>query len=295
MQNSDLPTSAPPRPASPPREKAPKGAVDTHIHLLAGPEEFALWNKRIENPAPMDMDGFLTVYRAQCETLGISRTVVVHSILYGADNAVTLEAIRRLGPSARGIALLPDGAPEAELDRLADQGVKGIRLNYVHGGVLSWEGAQALAPALAARDMHLQMLINTDKHMSEIAEGVRALPCPVVFDHIGWPNVAAGPDEPGFQALCALLAEGHAYAKLSGLYRVADAPWEETDPLVAALAAANPERCLWGSDFPYIMLADAQMPDAGQLLDAFHRVVTNTAARRTILVDAPVSLYGFED
>ncbi|MCY4334286.1 MAG: amidohydrolase family protein [Litoreibacter sp.] len=290
-----LPVSAPPRPATAPQKKAPEGAVDTHIHMLAAPEEFAPWENRVEDPAPMDMDGFLAAYRAQCATLGIRRTVVVHSIVYGADNAVTLEAIRRLGPDARGIGLLKDGASEAELDVLAEAGVRGLRLNYVHGGVLSWEGAKALAPALAARGMHLQMLVNADKHMEGLADEIRNFPCPVVFDHIGWPNVAAGPSEPGFAAMTRLVAEGAAYIKLSGLYRVSTEPWGDTDPLVSALVGANPERCLWGSDFPYIMLADAKMPDAGTALDAFHRVVTRTEDRQTILVDAPVALYGFED
>ncbi|MEM9585364.1 MAG: amidohydrolase family protein [Pseudomonadota bacterium] len=293
MQNPDLPTSAPPRPCTAPQQKAPKGAVDTHIHMLAAPEEFAPSPSRVENPAPLDMDGFLAAYRAQCETLGIERTVVVHSIVYGAENAVTIEAIRRLGPDARGIGLVKDGAGPRALDALAEAGIKGIRLNYVHGGVLSWAGAQALAPALAERDMHLQMLVNADKHMSEIAEAVRRFPCPVVFDHIGWPNVAAGPSEPGFQTMTELVREGAAYVKLSGLYRTSTAPWQDADPLVAALVEANPERCLWGSDFPYIMLADAEMPDAGAALDAFHRVVTSYADRQTILVDAPAVLYGF--
>jgi len=264
-----LPVSAPPRAASQPKERAPKG--------------------------PLDMDGFLTAYRTQCTTLGIRRTVVVHSILYGSDNAVTIEAVRRLGADARGIGLLRDGAPEAALDALRDAGIMGIRLNYVHGGVLSWEGAKALAPALTARGMHLQMLVNADKHMADLAPQIRALPCPVVLDHIGWPIVGAGPAEPGFAAMRALVADGAAYVKLSGLYRVADAPWQATDPLVASLVAANPERCLWGSDFPYIMLADAVMPDAGALYDAFCRVITREADRQTIMVDAPVGLYGFED
>lgn len=290
-----LPVSAPPRLASSPKEKAPEGAVDTHIHMLAGASEFTPSPTRVEDPAPLDMNGFLSAYRAQCETLGIRRTVVVHSIVYGADNAVTLEAIRRLGPDARGIGLLKDGASEAELDALADAGVRGLRLNYVHGGVLSWDGAKALAPALAARGMHLQMLVNADKHMEALADEIRAFPCPVVFDHIGWPNVSAGPSEPGFAAMTRLVAEGAAYVKLSGLYRVSTEPWGDADPLVAALVAANPERCLWGSDFPYIMLADAKMPDAGAALDAFHRVVTCAQDRQTVLVDAPVSLYGFKD
>ncbi len=271
----------------------PDDACDAHFHMLAGHDDFPLWQGRAENPAPgRDFDGWLGSYRTHCRTLGISKGVVVHSIFYGPDNAITLETTRRLGPGFRSICLVADDVPEAELDRLADAGCKGVRLNYVHGGLLSWDGAKALAPRLAARGMHIQMLMNAHRHMADIAENIRALPVPVVFDHIGWPDIAAGISEPGFQGLCALLADGHAYAKLSGLYRLADAPYAGTDAHVAALVEANPERCLWGSDWPHIMLADAKTPDTGQLLDALARAVPSGAQREQILVHNPSALYG---
>ncbi len=288
------PISAPPRTATPPKNKTPVGAVDTHIHMLGGMDEFQLWENRVEDPAEgIDMDGFITRYKAQMETLCISRTVVVHSIIYGADNAVTIEAVRRLGANARGIGLLKDGATEAEVETLARANIKGVRLNYVHGGVLSWDGTKALAPMLADRGMHIQMLINTDKHMLELADDIRACPVPVVLDHIGWPDIAQGPEEKGFQTLCDLMREGHVYTKLSGLYRLAQDPYTPTDPFVAALLDTNPARCLWGSDFPYIMLADAKMPDAGVLLDAFMRVVPQQFHQQ-VLVQNPELLYGFD-
>ncbi len=291
-----IPTSAPPRPASEPAEKALRGAVDTHIHILSAGSEFPLWEHRVEDPADgVDMDGFIDRFRAQMQRLGTQRTVVVHSILFGSDNSVTTEAISRMGQDkTRGIGLLVDGASEAELDTLYEAGIRGIRLNYVHGGVLSWDGAKALAPALAARGMHLQMLINTHNHLVDIKSEIERLPIPVVFDHLGWPDLSQSPEEPGFQALCALMADGHVYTKLSGLYRLASAPYSDTDPFVAAALAANPDRCLWGSDFPYIMLADADMPDAADLLDAFHKVVTDPQDRQKILVDSPEDLYGFD-
>lgn len=290
-----LPTSAPPNAAKSPHQKAPAGAVDSHIHMLAAASEFPLWVNRVENPATgLDMDGFLTRYKAQMDTLGIARTVLVHSILYGADNAVTLEAIRRLGPATtRGVALLPDGAPEAALDELANAGIKALRLNYIHGGILTWDGAKALAPALAARDMHLQILASANDHIPQIADDIRALPCPVVVDHMGWPDLARGTDDPGFQTLCQLLNEGHAYAKLSAPYRVSAPLFTDATPFAAALARANAARCLWGSDWPFIMLGEATMPDAGTLLDRFHDAVTAEADRQRILVDNPTALYGF--
>ncbi len=281
----------PPAPKAP-TEAVPEGACDAHVHLLGGSGEYPLYDGRIEDPASGEtLDSYLDRFRAHLAALGMRRTVVVQSIFYGTDNTVTAEAVRRLGPEARGIGLVPDGAGDAALDLLVAQNLRGVRLNYVHGGVLSWAGVKAMAPRLAERGLHIQMLMNAHRHMAELAPDIAALPVPVVFDHIGWPDLAAGIGEPGFQTLLRLVGEGQAYVKLSGLYRLCDAPYDTADTHVAALVAANPERCLWGSDWPHIMLNGAGMPRAAVLLDAFHRVVTDADTRRRILVDTPVRLY----
>ena len=277
-----------------PEVQPPVNACDAHIHMLGGPSDFPLSENRVEDPASdFNFDRYINTFQTHLQTLGLTRAVIVQSILYGDDNSVTLAALRRLGPNFRGIALLKDTAPEAAVDGLANNNVKGLRLNYVHGGVLSWQGVQRFAPMLAARDMHVQMLVNADKHLADLEPDLRRLPCPVVFDHIAWPNLTKGLTDPGFQTLLRLVGDGVAYVKLSGLYRLAAAPWQATAPFVEALAKANPQRCLWASDWPHIMLADAQLPDAGALLNAFFDVITDDYARRTILTDAPEKLYGF--
>lgn len=283
----------PPVPGTP-KQQAPDGACDAHVHLVAAPGEFPLWDGRVENPAPgPDLDGWLTLYRDHLDALGCTRGLIVHSILYGTDNSVTVEAVKRMGAGFKGVGLLPDGATDAALDQFVAWNMAAVRLNYVHGGVLSWPGAVAMAPALADRGLHIQMLAHADLHMVDLAEDIRALPVDVVFDHIGWPAEDKTPTSPGFQTLCALVAEGAVWVKLSALYRMCDAPYTETDELVATLIAANPERCLWGSDWPHLMLAEARMPQAASLLDAFDRVVPDTATRNRILVDNPARLFGF--
>ena len=294
-QRKPMQSAEPPPSASEPRERPPSGACDTHIHILAAPHEHPLWKGRSEDPAEgLGFTDFVDRYRAQMDALGIERTVVVHSILYGADNTITLRALEALGSErARAVALVSDGAEERTLDELRERGAMGVRLNYVHGGVLSFESAVGLGPALADRGMHLQMLVHTHRHMLELAEAIRTLPVPAVIDHLGWPDLDLGTAEEGFRTLLSLVGDGHAYVKLSGLYRLCEAPYERADPFVEALVAANPERCLWGSDYPFVMLRGATAPDAGRLLDAFHRVVTDAATRRAILTDAPAQLYGF--
>ncbi|WP_299411752.1 amidohydrolase family protein [uncultured Sulfitobacter sp.] len=283
----------PPEPRAPLR-RAPQGAVDTHVHMLAGVDEFPLWDGRVENPAAgPTLDGWIALLEEQMDALGIARCVLVHSIFYGTDNSVTAEALRRMSPRVRGVGLLPDGASEEQIDAFAGMGMDAVRLNYVHGGVLTWDGARAMAPALAVRGMHIQMLCHADQHMEDIADDIRTLPCPVVFDHVAWPSAGLDPNGAGIDTLCALLAEGRAFVKLSGLYRLCDAPYTDADALVAKLIAANPQACLWGTDWPHIMLNGAGMPEGAALLDAFDRVVPSDALRQQILCDNPLKLYRF--
>ncbi|MGR3539962.1 MAG: amidohydrolase family protein [Hasllibacter sp.] len=284
---------APARMPKVPSTRAPLGACDAHVHMLSGPQH-ALSPQRSENPADIGTyEDWLKLFRLHLDTLGCTRTVIVQSILYGTDNTVTLETVERLGDMARAIVLVDADVSDGTLDALASGGAKGVRLNYVHGGVLDWDGAKALAPRLAARGMHVQMLLHADRHFEEVAADAAALPCPLVIDHCGWPaDMSLGPQTPGFTALCDALKDGNTWAKLSAPYRLSDDPGR-SDPYVAALTAANPERCLWGSDWPHIMLNGAAMPDAGVLLDRFMAQVPGAADRRRILVDNPAALYGF--
>jgi len=282
----------PPAPL-PVTEKAPDGACDTHVHLLAGIDELPLFDGRTQDPA-QTYAAYLADYKAHLSNLGISRGVIVQSIFHGTDNTVTVNAVRDMGAGFKGIGLLPDNATDANLDQFVAWNLKGVRLNYVHGGVLTWAGAKAMAPRLAERGLHIQMLMHADQHMSDLADDIAALPVPVVFDHIGWPSdMAKGPAHHGFQALCNALKDGDAYVKLSGLYRLAETPFDQTDAYVRALVQANPARCLWGSDWPHIMLNGVEMPQGADLWNAFLRAVPDAGTRHQILVQNPARLYDF--
>ncbi|MEO0486862.1 MAG: amidohydrolase family protein [Pseudomonadota bacterium] len=278
----------PPAPTAPAR-RAPPGAVDSHLHLVGS--DFPLWSGRVEDPADeATLDTWLARYEAVMDALGFEKAILVHSILYGTDNSITLDAVRRMGARAKGVGLLPDEATEADIKSFADARMVAVRLNYVHGGVLSWAGAKAMAPMLAAHGLHIQMLLNSHKHMTEIAEDIPKLGVPLVIDHLGWPDLSLGTQNPGFQTLLSLLAEGKIYLKLSALYRLCDAPYEAAAPFVEAAIAANPDRLLWGTDWPHLMLAEAHMPSAATLLDAFD-AVASIDTRQKVLTTNPTKLF----
>ena len=285
MTRPDAPE--PPATITPPACPLPAGAVNAHVHLVGA--DFALAERAVERPGPGTLDDWLARFRRHQAALGCSRAVIVHSILYGGDNDITLEAARRLGPGHASVCLITDDATEAQIAALAAAGARAVRLNYVHGGLLSWQGMTRLAPLLAAHGLHVEMLAHSHRHLAELAPQVARLPVRIVFDHFAWPDPALGLTE-GQRALEALLAEGHAWVKLSACYRFTPDPRD----LIARLARANPERLLWGSDWPHLMLGTAAMPDAGARLNLLLDAIPDTATRRRLFVDTPATLYRLE-
>lgn len=282
--------SAPhPFPPERPKTQLPAGSWDAHVHLLGSPEH-VLSPNRVENPPEgIDFEGWLERYRDHLAHLGCEKGLIVHSILYGTDNTVTLAALKAMGDGFRGVGLLPDDSDAAAIRAFADANICAVRLNYVHGGVLTWNGARKMAPILADAGVHVQMLLHADLHIEELADDIRALPTPLVVDHCGWPKTLAA-DTPAIDTLCALLAEGHIWVKLSAPYRFAKAP-DDVHPIMRRLIDANPDQCLWGSDWPHIMLNGAARPRAAALLDSLGEITTE-AEREQIFVANPNRLFG---
>ena len=61
-----------------------------------------------------------------------------------------------------------------------------------------------------------------------------------------------------------------------------------------ALADANAERVLWGSDWPHTELHHGT-PSAGALADLMHDWFPDEAMRRQVCVVNPARLYGFAE
>lgn len=270
------------------------GGCDCHAHMIGDDPRFPLSPGRAEDPSPGPLRYWLDQYRAHLHSLGLSRGVIVHSMLYGLDNSITTEAVRQLGRADfRAVGLVDNDVSEAQLDQMAQDGFRGVRLNYVHGGVLDWRGTQALAPRLRARDMHVQILLHSHQHMAEIAPALAQLDCDAVIDHMGWPDMAAGPKDAGFARLLSLLGDGRIWLKLSGIYRFTDMPHGQADAFIREALKANSGRCIWGSDWPFIMLGGAARPQVPDLSAALLRAIPEAHLRQAVLGRNPAKLFGF--
>ncbi len=205
--------------------------------------------------------------------------------------------------------MIDDKTSEADLDAMGQAGFRGIRLNLATGGVndpnVGKTRFSAAVDRMTKRGWHVQ-LYTTLPMISAIKPLVLASPVPAVFDHFGGAQAELGVDQPGFSDLVDLVKSGKAYVKISGAYRSSkQAPdYSDVVPLAKALIAANPERIVWGTDWPHpnsVTLPGKQVSDVtplfqiddGRLLNQLPVWAPDAATRKTILVDNPARLYGF--
>ncbi|MBX3620379.1 MAG: amidohydrolase family protein [Rhizobacter sp.] len=214
---------------------------------------------------------------------------------YGTDNACLLHALRQSKGRFKGVALVADGTPEAEFDRMAQAGVVGLRfnLNFANSPTLAGPGAERTLALARERGWFAQVHSRGDD-LVDALPALRRCRLRLVVDHCGRPDTTRGLDQPGFRALLELGREGKAAVKLSSVFRFSrdGFPYREADPFVHALVDAfGIERCLWGSDWPFVR-APHRVDHAG-LLVALARWFPNPSDRTRILGANAAQLLGF--
>ena len=230
------------------------------------------------------------------ETLGLQRAVLVQPSVYGTDNRAHLDALAEGGGKFRMVAVLGDSADAGEMRRMEDLGVRGIRFNVITPGGLPLELMEDTAARIASLGWHIQMFMPLQAIADHEAR-LASLPVPLVIDHMGCATPADFPNHPGFTAMLRLIGAGNTWVKLSGAYRLSaepTPPFSDMTPLARALIAANPERMVWGSDWPHPMVIDRPMPNDGDLLDLLPEWAPGESTRNRILVDNPAHLYRFD-
>lgn len=283
----------------PPTFALPAGACDSHAHVFGPYDRFPLAEDRSYTPADHPGDAFIT----HLDRLGLTRGVLVTASASGTDNGAVLDALMRYPQRLRGVAVTQADVTNAQLDRWHAAGIRGLRVNLfkrdgraVYRNGAGIEVLEALAPRMAARGWHAQIWIHAPD-LVELAPRLLRLGLPLVIDHMGRMAAARGVDDPGFRMLCRLLSDGSAWTKISGADRNTGTgpPYADIDPFAAALLQANPERIVWGSDWPHINYFDErEMPDDGALLNLLARWLPQEQLRRRVLVDNAAALYDFD-
>jgi predicted TIM-barrel fold metal-dependent hydrolase len=288
-------------PAMPDARFPPPGACDCHVHVIGPKNRFPLTRERRYTPK----DAPTAALTAMLARLGVDRVVLVQPSFYRTDNSCMLDAMAQI-KGARGVAVLPPRVSDAELDALDEQGIRGLRVNIATSDTAPFETMRRdieTAAALCERHgWHVQIFVAADL-IEPLSPILLALPVATVIDHFGL--IAPGPQTAALRALLRLLQSGQIWLKISGAYRIADDP---ADPRIGQLArtlcAANPERVVWGSDWPHTPRHDIRNPNSDEelpfqdidtraLLGLVPRWLGDDGLLKKVLVSNPARLYGF--
>ncbi len=269
----------------------PPGSIDSHIHIIGSKLKYGFIEDRKYTPP----EASVRDYRQMRDTIGVERCVIVTPSVYGTDNSATLDAMAELGPGkCRGVAVIDDKVPDRELEVMNEAGVRGVRFN-MHTGGPSIEMLERVVEMIAPMGWHVQLFCLAPR-IAELHDRLSALKVPLMVDHAGRPDPAAGLDQPGFKALLDLIKDGNTWVKLSGPERCSaeDRGYADVVPYYNALIAAGPGRMVWGTDWPHVIFFRKPVPNDGDLVDMLSQYALDETQLRQIMVDTPAAFYGFD-
>ena len=107
------------------------------------------------------------------DTLGLERAVIVQPSFYGTDNRATLDAIRQGGPNFRDIVVVDEDIDVAEMERMHDLGVRGVRINLLFKSGIEVSDVRKMADKIAPFGYNLFVVKSiTGRGMGEVSMSV---------------------------------------------------------------------------------------------------------------------------
>ena len=283
------PSTLPPFPEmTKPSWNVPAGATCTHAHVIGDGGKYPFVATRSFTSPPAGEAEYL----AMLDGLGLDRGVLVQVSMHGTDNSYVVDVLRKHPKRLRGVGVCAADVSDGELKMLHDAGVRGLRINLVLGGGVGFDAVDRLAERLKPMGWHLQFLIGPER-LIEFAPRIAKLTLPVSIDHIASIHHKGGDQDAGLRG-AARAGEGRRLREALGRLSQQRRPrhYSDTMEMPQALIAANPDRMLWGTDWPHVHLYE-RMIKTGPTLDLLGKWAPDEKIRHKILVDNPARLYDF--
>jgi 2-pyrone-4,6-dicarboxylate lactonase len=281
--------------------KGPPGTCDCHMHVFGDPVRYPYTAERRNSPPADPLEKFLDDYLSVARSLGIERMVFTQPSTYGHDNACMLDAMKALSPNVRGIVDIDESTPEAELERLHQSGVRGVRINAgppnrpADSTLMSKIVPQMVRKDALCAEIGWQLdLLGPCWLYEEMHDTLKGLKSNFTVAHFGMWRGQSATESPGFKRFLELLTQGErrCWVKLTGPYRIGIPPlFEDAVPVAHALLKAAPDRIIWGSDYPF--LSHAHLANLRGLFSLIPTWAPDAATRTQLLVDNPQKLFGF--
>ena len=228
---------------------------DCHVHPFGAPEQYPV-SPHATYAVPEQP---FEAYRQALADAGIDRSVLVQPSLYGDDNAALIDRLRKdreLGH--RAIIAPPVDCSAANIEMLHALGVRGVRLNLLSPGGNKPDSLWNLLHMMRSAGWHVAAHIDVTVP-GLLDELVDTLKVPLVLDHMGRPPMdGITPDLAPFESMFRQMKKGNVYVKLSAPYQFSRQPqsYRDVEPLALGILRANPDRVLFGSNWPHIGAKD---------------------------------------
>ena len=280
---------SPVRNLRPPKLTLPPGACDTHFHFLGPQRGFPFNPNRNFVPDVDHDDSTIADWQQMQSALGLSRGLLVQSMMYYPSYELALHALCLMPERLRAVVSPTPEITDRELEILTKAGVVGVRFT------------RATSPRI---DYHLILrthelgwgthyLLHDEDQMRDWRSQILKSPGKFVIEHLGNAPMDQGIDSATFKFLLECLDTGRCWVKLSPRPSKQETfPFSDVLPLVRELVARAPNRLLWGSDWPHPQYW-RPMPSDSDLLDMMLDWVPDEKIRNRIFVDNPIEAFSF--
>lgn len=234
--------------------------IDSHLHIWRADPSYPNPSTTIMSPTS---DVPLELFEEYMAEHSIDRAVFVQPMYPGEDNSYVADCAASQPERFAAVCVVDPtkaGAPDRLRYWVQERGCRGLRLrpraagqNALFGHPDSdplWQCAEELGIVIS--------VLMSPEHIPALTQVAARFPAaPVIVDHLGHPDVAADVDAPELQQLLKLAKLPNLHIKLSGFYHFTGQsfPYPDCRPLVQAIYDTfDPQRLLWGSDFPHVIL-----------------------------------------
>lgn len=266
--------------------------IDAHTHIWR-----AVTAPQAATIVSGQCDVTVELLRAYLDEHQIDRAVLVQPVYPGTDNSYVANSAAADSGRLASVCVVDPRRPDAA-DQLrywvTERGCRGLRLRprvadeaaaFGHAATWPlWEAARELGAVVSvlAGPEHLPTI-------GTLAE--RFAPVNIVLDHFAHPRLAE--PAPEIAGLLALARLQNVHIKTSGHYYFSDEPYPYHDCrrlVTAVFDAFGPDRLLWGSDFPHVLLKSGYARSL-RLVGSAPKGQIATAAHDAAKSDASVDLF----
>jgi 2-pyrone-4,6-dicarboxylate lactonase len=262
----------------------PPGACDTHFHFIGPQAQFPLKPNHVFGHLDFD-DATIDDWVAMQAALGLSRGLVVNSMMYGNNYEIILHGLSRFPERLRAVIAPWTAITDRELDILTRAGVIGARY--------AWRTSPTLNERMIHRLHEFGWSAHYLVHGDAWNKQILASPGRFVLEHVGGIPPEKGTDSPEMSFVLRCLDTGRCWVKINPRFSAQETfPFSDTVPIIRKLAAHAPNRLLWCTDWPHPQYFKP-MPNDGDLVDIMLEWVPDEATRKLIFVENPAELCGF--